>query len=83
MVLYSRSLRFGGEEVGTVANHIKDIIKAKGLKQGYVAEMCGYEYKAFNNMLNGRKTIYADDIVKLSKALSVTPNDLFRQNKSQ
>ena len=38
-----------------IAKNVKYIIKEKGLKQGAVGKMAGYDCKAFSNMLNGRK----------------------------
>jgi len=60
-----------------IANNVKRIMAAKGLKQGATGERAGYNPKAFNNMLNGRKLISDMDILPICMALGVTPNDLF------
>ena len=59
------------------AENIKNIIKEKGLKQKSVAKRAGYDEKAFNNMLNGRKLITDCDIIPIAKILDATPNQLF------
>lgn len=60
-----------------VAENTKRIISERGLKQKHVASEAGYKYKTFSNLLNGRKTITDEDILKIAKALGVTPNDLY------
>ena len=60
-----------------IAENVKQIIRDKCLKQGAVAAKAGYNYKAFSNMLNGRKVITDIDVVNITKALGVTPNDVF------
>ena len=53
------------------------IIEHKGLKKHIVASKAGYSKQQFSNMLNNRKTIKADDVLRIANALEVTPNDLF------
>lgn len=60
-----------------VAQNVKSIIRKRRLLQVAVAEKAGYPYAKFNRMLNGRKCITDEDIVKLALALDVTPNELF------
>lgn len=60
-----------------IAENIKRIINERGYKQKAVAKIAGYDIKAFNNLLNGRKLITDCDIIAISDALGVTPNDLF------
>lgn len=66
-----------------IAENVKAIIFARGLKKGAVAEMAGYDKKTFSNMLNGRKIITAVDVEKLAVALNVTPNQLFGLDKEE
>ena len=61
-----------------VITNIRKIIESNGMKQIFVAEKAGYDYDSFNNMLNGRKLITSDDIIRLTPVLGVTPNDLFK-----
>lgn len=65
-----------------VANNIKKILDTQGIKQKALANRAGYDEKAFSNMLNGRRTIKAVDILKIANALSVEPNELFKVNAS-
>ncbi|HZK28544.1 MAG TPA: helix-turn-helix transcriptional regulator [Thermoclostridium sp.] len=61
-----------------VSANIKQIIKNKGMTQIAVSEKAGLDYDSLNNMLNGRKLVGSEDIIKLIPVLGVTPNDLFR-----
>lgn len=56
--------------------NIKNISKNTGLKQYIIAERCGYDAKTFSQLVNGRKPITENDIVKICRGLNVTPNDL-------
>ncbi len=64
-----------------VAKNAKMIIKEKCLKQNAVGEKAGYSQGQFNNLLNGRKTIAVEDVLKLCEVLEVTPNKLFENNR--
>lgn len=61
---------------------IKTMLDKKGLKIGAFATQNGYRAQELTDMLNGRKIIKATDIVKIAKALNVTPNDLFGMGKA-
>lgn len=56
--------------------NIKNISKNTGLKQYIIAQKCGYDPKSFSQIVNGRKPITENDIIKICKGLNVTPNDL-------
>lgn len=60
-----------------VIPNIRNIIDERGLKQYAVAKKAGYTKQQFNNLLNGRRIITDADIYKITRALEVTPNDLF------
>lgn len=66
----------------TVTENIYKIMQEKSLIQAGVAKKAGYTPKLFNNMLRGRKLILADDVLKICKALDVTPNKLFGYGES-
>lgn len=60
-----------------VASNAKRIINERGYKQKAIAQIAGYDIKTFNNLLNGRKFVTDCDIIAISNALGVTPNELF------
>lgn len=66
-----------------IAKNVKYIIKQKGLKQGAVGKMAGYDCKAFSNMLNGRKIITDTDVLKIANALDVEVNALFEERRDK
>ena len=59
------------------SENLKQIVKAKGLKVGFVAEKCGYSLNMFSSLMNGRKRISPLDVVKICEGLGITPNELF------
>lgn len=61
-----------------VTETISKIISDRCMKQSAVARAAGYTPKQFNDLLHGRKRFTADDVVPICKALSITPNELFR-----
>lgn len=69
--------------MNTVIKNIEAIIECKGLKKKSVADKAGYTKQQFSNLLNGRKTFKSDDIIRVAKALEVTPNDLFGITKDK
>lgn len=65
-----------------VAENLQRIIHQKGLKQCVIAEKSNLSVQMLNDMLNGRRIIKASDIVDISKALEISPNELFKQSDS-
>ncbi|MBE6722721.1 MAG: helix-turn-helix transcriptional regulator [Ruminococcaceae bacterium] len=61
----------------TIESNIQRIICEKGLLQKRVAELAGFAPQAFSEMLHGRKTLKAQYIPSIAKALNVTPNEVF------
>lgn len=60
-----------------VATNTRRIINERGLKQKVVAEKAGFSEQQFSNILCGRKNLETDDVIKISEALEVTPNELY------
>lgn len=60
-----------------VPEAIERIIKKKGMKKCAIASMANIEKNAFSEMLNGRRLIKLDDLLRISRALGVSPNDMF------
>lgn len=63
--------------MNTITQNIEMIIAGKGMKKKHIAMKAGYSKQQFSNLMNGRKIIKPDDIIKIANALEVTPNDLF------
>ena len=61
-----------------IAYNTRQMISTKGYKQKAIAEKAGINYKAFNAIMNGRKKIYSDTIIKIASALECDYNDLFQ-----
>lgn len=57
---------------------IRQRIKEKGLKFRDVAEMGGYKLSTFSTMMNGKRKLYDQDIIKLCKILGAQPNDFIK-----
>ena len=67
----------------TVAENTRRIIERKGLKNGVVAARAGYTEKQFSAILCKRRVVRDVDIIAISEALEVTPNELlgFSENR--
>ena len=64
-----------------VVSNIEEIIKRKGYLQKAVAARAGIPEKTFNNMLNGRKLILAEDIPPIAQALGCKISDIYTPPK--
>lgn len=61
-----------------VSQTLPVILAKRGLKQKYVAEKAGYkDSSVITEMINNRRIIKPIDIIKLSAAIGIEPNDLF------
>ncbi len=60
-----------------VAENTKRILAERGLCLKIAAELAGYEAASFNDLLTGREPITDRDIIALSDAFGVEPNELF------
>lgn len=65
-----------------VADNLKEYIDENGLKQTAVASRAGYTAQQFNDMLNGRRIMKANDIERIIEATGVDANMLFRSRES-
>lgn len=65
------------KEKNATSEHIKEIMKERGLKIKDVAEKIGYSQAMLSYMLNDERAIKDTDILHIAKALGVTPNELF------
>ena len=62
-----------------VAPNAKEIIKNRCLKQSAVARKAGYSEQQFSAMMTGRKVIKDIDILRITTALNVDVNELFKK----
>lgn len=65
----------------SVYEKIRVYIYDNGLKQKVVAQKSGISESTFNAIMNGRRTLYADDLRAICLALNVSP-ELFIDVKS-
>lgn len=56
-----------------VYEKVRSYIDENGLKQVTVAEKAGIPKTTFNAILNGKRTLYADDLRAICLALNVSP----------
>ncbi len=64
----------------SVYQKVRAYIDENGLKQVAVAEKAGIPKNTFNAILNGKRTLYADDLRAICLALNVSP-ELFIEVK--
>lgn len=64
-----------------VYEKVRAYIDEQGLKQKTVAERAGIPNVTFNAIMNGKRTLYADDLKAICIALQVSP-ELFIEVKS-
>ena len=65
-----------------VYEKVRAYIDDNGLKQIAVAEKAGIPNGTFNAILNGKRTLYADDLRAICFALNVSP-ETFIEYKSE
>ena len=64
-----------------VYEKVRSYIDEQGLKQKVVAEKAGIPNGTFNAIMNGKRTLYADDLKAICIALKVSP-EMFIEIKS-
>ena len=63
-----------------VYEKVREYIDSNGLKQKAVAEKAGIPNGTFNAILNGKRTLYADDLRAICLALNVSPEVFIEKN---
>ncbi len=63
-----------------VYEKVREYIDSQGLKQVSVAQKAGIPKTTFNAIMNGKRTLYADDLRAICLALNVSP-ELFIEVK--
>lgn len=64
-----------------VYEKVRAYIDDVGIKQIVVAQKSGISYQTFNAILNGTRTLYAEDLRAICLALNVSP-EIFIEIKS-
>lgn len=57
-----------------IYERVRAYIDDNGFKQNSVASKAGIPTNTFNAILNGKRTMYADDLEAICRALSVSAN---------
>jgi len=65
-----------------VYKKVRAYIEENGYKQLVVAQRAGISKVTFNAMMNGKRTMYADDLRAICLALNVSPELFIEVHKS-
>ena len=65
-----------------VYKKVREYIEENGYKQLSVAQKAGFSKVTFNAMMNGKRTMYADDLKAVCLALNVSPELFIEVPKS-
>lgn len=66
-----------------IIENTRMILESRGLKQKAFAEKAGYSEQQFSRKMAGHSPITWEDILKVSNALEITPNELFGITKKE
>lgn len=55
---------------------LREMIRAKGLKEKWIAEKAGMTQTALSNRLTGRVRMTMDDLARISKAVNLTDQEI-------
>ena len=61
---------------------VRAYIEKKGYKQVAVAQKAGISNTTFNAIMNGKRTMYADDLCAICIALNVSPELFIETSKT-
>lgn len=56
-----------------VYEKVKEYIAEQGIKQSVLAKKCNISINTFNAIMNGKRTMYAEDLRAICFALNVSP----------
>lgn len=65
-----------------VYKKVREYIEENGYKQLSIAQKAGFSKVTFNAMMNGKRTMYADDLKAVCLALNVSPELFIEVPKS-
>ena len=63
-----------------IPSNIARIIKAKGIKQSYVAELSGFSNQQFSDIVHRKKVIRAEFVPRIAAALGVSIPELYEHD---
>lgn len=67
-----------------VCERLKIYIRESGLKQCSIASKTGFTENQFSQILNGKRSISADELEVICNAMGASPNDIYKQkNKTK
>lgn len=61
---------------------VREFIDKEGLKQNSVAKKAGIPVATFNAILNGKRTMYAEDLKAICEALNVNSSTFIEQKSA-
>jgi len=59
-----------------VAERLREMIDARGLKQKFIADKIGVSETAFSAMLNGRQQIDVDTFFAIAVVIGMSPDEI-------
>ena len=65
-----------------VYQKVREYIEENGIKQVVVAQKAGISKTTFNAIMNGKRTLYADDLRAICIALDVSPEVFIEVNNA-
>ena len=64
-----------------VVKNLVDYLTARGIKQTFVAEKCGWNRQKVNAICAGKQGVSMDDYIKICDALGISYDFLFNYEK--
>jgi len=70
-------------DLHSIGNNLYNVRKAKGLTQAEVAEIAELSDRAYADIERGSVTMRVDSLIRICRALNITPNDLLVTNVAE
>ena len=64
-----------------VYEKVREYITERGIKQSAIAKKCNISVSTFNAIMNGKRTMYAEDLRAICFALNVSPEVFIEYGK--
>ena len=62
---------------------LQQVMRAHGIKQGYVAKQAGLTERKLSDVFCGRRKLDANELFAICKAMRITPDEVFRTAEEQ